>query len=213
MHHKAHIGAVNPHTEGISCHHHIRPAGNKGILRKLALLIRHAGVVCHCIHMLGGYFLKHQHHILAGRAIDNPLLPARYHLADALELRLAALAVRNAEIQIIPAKATDNHRRLPQLQGSENVLAHMRRGRGRESHGLRPAQGLPHAPQPQIIRAEIMPPLAQAMRFIHGQQGNLHPPQHLHERLLGKALRRHVENLQLPITQRLHHLAVFLCAQ
>ena len=129
---------------------------------------------------------------------------------DALKLRLAPLAVGNGKIQIIASKAADDDCRLTQLQRAQNILAHMGRSRGSERHRLRIAQSLAHATQAKVIRSEVVPPLAQAVRFVHRQQRNLHAAQQIHEALLRKAFGGHVQHLQLAISQSLHHLAVFL---
>ena len=60
-----------------------------------------------------------------------------------------------------------------------------------------------------VFRAEIVSPLADAMRFINRKQGRIDPPQQTEETFRQQAFGRDIEHVQLPGQQRLLHLPLF----
>ena len=73
---------------------------------------------------------------------------------------------------------------------------------GRQRHTKSAAQ----LADPQIIGAEIMPPLRDAMRLVHGNQADTDAPQHPHCRPGGEAFGRDVKELQATGFERLPDL-------
>ena len=62
----------------------------------------------------------------------------------------------------------------------------------------------------EVVRAEIMPPLADAMGLVHSDQRYANAAQHVLGARARQTFRRHVEQLQSPRIQRLEHLFGFL---
>ena len=121
--------------------------------------------------------------------------------------------MHDGEVQVLPPETGDDDSGVAQLEGAQDVLAHGVRGRSGEGNGLGVAQLRAGAAQAQVVRAEVMPPLAQAVRLINGQQGDGHAAQQAHEALLRKAFRSNINNLQTSGAQIPHHLSVFVRAQ
>ena len=81
-------------------------------------------------------------------------------------------------------------------------------GKGGKGH----VERLPQRANFQVIGAKIMPPLADAMCFIYGNQCAANPAQHRHCCAIAQAFRRHVKQFQPPGIQRFEHgFGFFFC--
>ena len=87
-----------------------------------------------------------------------------------------------------------------QAKLSDNVLLDIRCGRGSQCQGGGMTQGLADLGQPCIVRPKVMSPFADTMRFVHGQQVNGSPGQHLKKVRLAKALGCHVQQVVLSLS-------------
>lgn len=150
-----------------------------------------------CRHQLFANVL----HIFSGGAINHPAvegaLPQQFH--QGLE---ALFRAEHLKIQVRPVKARHRHLRIFQPKQAMNILPDPKRRRGRERAHRRPrGQGRHKVGNLQIVGAEILAPLADAVRLVHGDEGNF--------RLLGKAqkscriqpLRGHINDFIQPLAR------------
>jgi hypothetical protein len=116
----------------------------------------------------------------------------------AQDLLARAVLDRKGQVDIGPVKAAqEDGGRHTAKQPRDDLGAGFlirRGGKGGERHVQRAAQ----LADAQVIRAEIMAPLADAMRLIDRDHRAIDPPQHRHRGCRGKPLGRHVEQLQHP---------------
>ena len=85
-----------------------------------------------------------------------------------------------------------------QFQNVNDVLLNQRRGGGGQSYGLRITEPFSKPAQPCVIGAEVMPPLADTVSFIDGQQLNVDPIDRSHERVTAQSLGRDVDQFVVP---------------
>ena len=64
--------------------------------------------------------------------------------------------------------------------------------------------------QLEVVGAEIVPPLRDAMRLVHGKQGDPDMPQHCSEAFVVEALRRDVEQSKFAASEFLYDLPVLI---
>ena len=69
-----------------------------------------------------------------------------------------------------PVKAADEQARVLQLQPLDDVFAREGIGRGRERNARHLRVALVQQRERPVLGAEVMPPLAHAMRFVDGEQ-------------------------------------------
>ncbi len=99
--------------------------------------------------------------------------------------------------QVGPLEAGEKTLRLVQGQLLDDVAAHAVGGRGGQGDGRRIAQQLAEVAQPGVIGPEIVPPLADAMGLVDGQQRQPRRPDRLEKPPAAKTLRRHVDQAEL----------------
>ena len=104
--------------------------------------------------------LGHFFHPLTCRAIDNSCPMLLQNLPGAPELGSLGLDRVNIKTQIRSGKSSDGLEGLSQFQHLHDVLPDHLGSRSGEGHALRIPQGPPRFSQPQVIRPEIMSPLA-----------------------------------------------------
>ena len=109
------------------------------------------------------------------------------------------------QVDIGPVKPVqESLRRLPVKQPRHDLFAGLairRRGKGRQRHVKRAAQ----LADAQVIGAEIMAPLADAMRLVHGDQRHADAPQHAQRRPRSQPFGRDIQQLEPPGLQRIPH--------
>ncbi len=143
----------------------------------------------------------------AGNAIDRA---ARRGVDDGLPVPLAqrvherqvAVGIRargdHVVVQIGAVEARDHGARPVERQLPDDVLANFGRGRGGERDGGRRPEPLAHGGEAEVAGAEIVSPLAHAVRFIHREKRHADGAQAIGEAPEVEALRRHVKELDLP---------------
>src|SRR3990167_5658954 len=106
----------------------------------------------------------------AADAVDDAGLPAmavdhREHLPEAIDARLDAVD------QVRPVHGPDEERRIAQPELGDDVGADLgrRRGRVRVDGPLR--ERLPQHAQLPVLRPEVVPPLADAVRLVDREEG------------------------------------------
>ena len=93
----------------------------------------------------------------------------REHGLQAFLLLLIAVDGANVERQVGPGKAADLFKTFAQLQHLNDVRSHDRCGRGGQRDALRAADFFQCLAESQIIRSEVMPPLAETVCLVDGK--------------------------------------------
>ena len=142
--------------------------------------------------------------LLDRRHVDDPraLRLAEHLLQRGVLLRLVDGGLHLQE-QVGPDELAHPGERVAHPQLVDDVVAHLRRGRGRERHHRRPPQPLRDAAQHHVVGAEVVAPLAHAVRLVYHEQRHLAVQQHLEELAVAKALRRDVQDLAAAALHRL----------
>ncbi len=130
----------------------------------------------------------------AGPAVDDAgLALARGGKAQNLVARGGLDGERKVDVRPVKA-AQERGRGLPVEQAGDDLApGFLVRGGG--EGGKRHAQGPAQIADPQIVGAEVVAPLADAMRLVDRDQAAVRPPQQAQRRARGQAFRRHVQQL------------------
>jgi len=128
-------------------------------------------------------------------------------------LRLGTTRHRlDQQVEIGPIEAGGDHIRLGNGEFLAHVGDHPGRGRGGEQQHLLDAELALIVGQLEVIRAEVVAPLGNAVRFVDHQQGDRYLGDEVSEALVLQALHRDHQNLQLAAACAVHHLHALLTA-
>ncbi len=205
----ADVGLVHPHAEGD------RGADDQPVLDGEAPLHLAPGLRLHAAVIGTGGVAGAEERVRQAlglrprAAIDDAglALPGARGLEDLLPRPVLGA---EGEMDVRPVESLEEEPRLGAVEEPpDDLLPRLRvrrRGEGGERHPERPAQ----LPDPEVVGPEIVPPLADAMGLVHGDRGDLRPPQHARRRT--EPLRREIEDLQAPRLQPLEDGARLLLA-
>ena len=191
----ANIGLIDAHAEGH------RGTNNQPIILLepplyLAPVIRfHPAVIVTCRMTSLGQGARQRFSFGPGAAIDDPRLP--FSCCGKIQDLLTRLIFRcKGQMNVRPIKTAQEYLDIPTSKElRNNLISRLCIGGGRQSN-QRHIKRRTQLPNPQIVRAEIMAPLADTMRLINGNQTNIRAMQHLADIAGGQALRRHVQQLE-----------------
>ena len=196
MHHESHVRLVYAHAEGVGAHHHADAPPFPGFLALRTHFPAQAGMVGRGADPV---FLQESGHLLAAAAVAHVHDPgSRDAAADVQQLPRLVLAAAYDIGEVGPLEAAPEQQPLPEAELVHDVLRHLRRGRGREGdHGR--IHELAQRADLQVIRAEVIAPLRDAVRLVHddvaqGQHVQVRPEQGRAE-----ALGRDVQELEIPV--------------
>ena len=210
MRHKTNIRSIDAHAKRIRGNHDriLRP--EKDVLNALALDIAQRPRIQQRFYPppQQGIVLQtavHQLRIFPRGAIHDTGTRRPRKLADMRIFDFMRGARLYRKTQIRPRESLYLHKRRlargfakPQLR--DNVFSHTRGGRCRERQNPHLGANQPNQLiQLQIIRPEVVPPLADAMRLIDGNQRNADRRQKRRERSVVQPFRRNVDKLVVPM--------------
>ncbi len=204
MHHEAHVGAVHAHPERIRGDDEVEPAGHEVVLHVGPLGVGEPGVVGP--NLAADLVADEPRHVVA-------LLPradvdeARPGLLIEHGFECAALIVRrrrglHGEGEVRPIEAGDDALGAVDFERGEDVVLHERRRRGREGDGRRVAHVVAGAGDLEVVGAEVVAPLADAVRLVHGEERDASLGERAEERLVAEPLGRDVDEPNRPAPQR-----------
>ena len=195
------VGLVYAHAESVCRHHDGGAVVLEILLRAAALGVGQPGVVLH-----GGKAGLPEpgadlFHRRARGAVDYAAL-VRTRAQKAEQLGELVRRPAHVEKEVRPVEARDQHVRLPQPQQAEDVVPDGGRRRRREGCNDGTAgQGGDEGFDREVARPEILSPLRDAVRLVHGDEGDL---QLLRERGKGAAVQplgRYVQQAELAPAQ------------
>ena len=174
--HVANVGLVDAHAKGVGGNHHLDVVVDKGALALAAGVVAHAGMVAPHANATGvqrlGKLAGQSIDRLAGRAIhDTALARMRDHVvAHPRGLGLVAHLLA-AKVEVFAVEARHHGRGILQAEHLLNVGTHAlgrRSGKGRHDGALR--QRVDKLANLQVGGAEILAPLAYAVRFVNSHE-------------------------------------------
>ena len=165
VHHEAHVRPIDAHPERHGGDDDVRMLVEERILVPAALVVGQAGVIGARPHSRFDQPGRERVDLPARRAVDDPGLAAMA-AEDVGQLALELGAGEHAVNQVRPIERSDQLDMVAQPQLPDDVAAHAR-GRG-GGVGVQAEVGEQAAQPPElaVLRAEIMPPLADAMRLV-----------------------------------------------
>ena len=195
MDHAAHIRTVDSHAERIGGNQNRAGFVHETVLRIRSFRVGHSRVIGDAFEFILKLFDG-----FSRRRVDDGRHPfLRQQLANESVLLFRTPGMHNGKSKVRTLEAGDmqSHLRAPEL--FDDILPHMLSRSRRESADLRDVECLDHFPQAQIRRAEVMPPLADAVRFIHDKRTGRIRPQKIPEGIRLKTLRSDIQKFHLSI--------------
>ena len=213
VHHKADVGLVDSHPEGVGGDHHPGAVELKVLLVAPALLVVQPRVIAGGGKSLLPQFVADRLDRLAGGAVDDAgLLPVLGEKGE--QRRLLLFRVHHLKVEVGAVKAGGQPQRVDQPQHLVDVVLDLLGGGGGEGPQHRPFGQLgDKVRDSKVAGAEVLPPLGDAVRLVHRYKGDLHPADKGQKVLGAKPLRRDVQQLVRPLLSPAVDLVVLGKAQ
>ena len=173
MPHRAHVGLVDAHPERVRGHDHVGLAGHELVLGAAALVGREPGVVDGRVQQRAGLLGA-----LAGAAVDDRgavLVELHAGQQGRPLARHRALAVerQHVEREVRAVEAGADALGVAQAEPHDDLLGDLRRRGRRAGHRGRVAELGDDRREPQIVGAEVVTPLRDAVRLVDDEQVQL----------------------------------------
>ena len=163
----------------------------------------HPGMEGECIEPIAAQPFRRALGARAAAAIDDA---AAARLAQqGAQLGPLALARRRLDEDVRAVEGGTEDRRFGQSQLQADILDRTRVGGRRERQARDTRKAFAKHAEAPVFRPEVMPPLADAMRLVHGKERDRDLVQPLERAIQRQALRRDIEQLQPPAMQVAQH--------
>ena len=141
--------------------------------------------------------------LLDRRHVHDAVAPGRVdQRAQRLVLGHVVDGAADLEAQVRAREAGDRHRGVAHPELAHDVGAHLRgRRRGERQHRRAP-EAVDHRAEREVVGAEVVPPLADAVRLVDDEEAHLALQQHLEEVAVLEPLGRDVEDVALALRDR-----------
>ena len=174
--HPAHVRLVDPHAERDRGHDDAGRAAEERGHRVVPLAPGQPGVVER--HPLACFGERVVRRLRAGvrRRIDNPRACEPVRRADKL-LPLVGDRARavHRQVDVRPVEVADHHHGIAQAEPPHDLLPYRRRGRRGQRQPDRRADRLGLRAEPHVVGPEVVAPLADQVRLVHGEQPRPRP--------------------------------------
>ncbi len=170
MRDKAHVGLVDTHAKGNRGDHHHALAAQKSVLIGLAHGCVNSGVVRQRVHAFIAQRLCNFFHALARLAIDDAGIARVLPRDEADELLGCVFFLDDGVADVGPVKTADKGAGVLQLQALQYVGTRQCIGRGSQRNARHAGIALMEHGQPAVFGAEVVAPLAHAMRLVNCKQ-------------------------------------------
>ena len=111
---------------------------------------------------------------------------------------------REAEGQVLAVEAGADGAVRRDVEAAADVGEHLRGGGGGQRQGALGAEELGEAGQLQVVGAEVVPPLGDAVRLVDGEERHRNPRDRLAEPLVVETFRGHVEEADRAFADGVH---------
>ena len=204
MHHEAHVRLVYAHAESVRAHHHTYLPPFPGVLSLLAGERVEPGVVERGADARG---FEHRGRLLALATVAHIDYPRpRDSPADVQQLAALVLAAAHDIRQVRPFESAPQHDEIPgfpfRTRGRGELLHYVRRhlrGRGRRKGDHGDVQTLPEPAYLEVVGAEVIAPLGDAVRLVHHYHADAQHVQIGAEKEGREPFGRDVEELEAPV--------------
>ena len=169
MHDEAHVGLVDAHAEGDGRRHDQPVLLQEGVLIARAVASVHAGVIGQGAKALAVEEIGQLLGLLARGAVDDAAF-AGFPLDEIDDLAARLVFRAHGEAQIGAVEAMDEDGRLAGEEARLDLAARGGIGGGGEGDALHLAEARRGLADGHVFRAEIMPPLRDAMRLVDGEK-------------------------------------------
>ena len=209
--HEPHIRLVDAHAESDRRHHDQAVLLEEAVLILRAQSAVHAGVVGQRGDALPAKKLRQLLGLPPRAAIDDAAFtPVRGR--EVLELAAGVAFRAHGKRQVRPVETVDEDRRLAHEKPAENIRTRGGVGRRGERQDLDAGKLAREVSQIEIIGAEIVPPLRNAVGLVDGQQRGARLSQHRFRIVERQPLGRHVKQAQAAAFNGVQKGARFLAA-
>ena len=144
-------------------------------------------------------------HALAGQAVDDPGLALVLGADQVQQLIAGTVLGFDPVLDVGPVEVRDEVLGLPQLQALGDLPMRGAGGRGRQGDPGDVRERMGEHRQAQVVRAEVMAPLSDAVCLVDREQGDPGPTQQVQGARQDQPFRGHVEQVQLPGERPLFH--------
>jgi len=194
MHHQSDIGLVDPHPEGVGGDHDPELPGHEGPLHPTPLIARQSPVVRFGPPTPSRQAASYPLHPPPGGRIDDghslPLGPEQIVESIHLLRRSPDRDHRPGEVGAV--EALHHHHGVPEPELLGDLCLHPGGGGGRDGQ-YRRRQRLTCLPEAQVVRPEVVAPLADAVGLVHRHQHDPDPLKEGAEPRTPESFRRHEE--------------------
>ena len=202
---KAHVRFVDAHAKRNRGDNHHTIFAQETLLMPAARVIRKTRVVGQRVTPTGAQPLGGLLHFFARQAIDDAGVGRMLALQKAPQALAPVIVVGDGVADVGAVTTVDVGIGLFQLQLGDDFSTGCMVGCGRQGDAR--DRGIPFVQhrQLQILLAEVVPPARHTVSFVNGEQGDGLRVQPLQGTLLQQALRRDIEQIQIPAVHcRLH---------
>ena len=170
--HIANVGLVNPHAKGDRGDDHVDLLPDEGILVPIALLRAQPGVIRQGAVALPVQLRAQLLDLPAADGVDNSRAPGIliHHPAD---LAKEPIGTADPVDQVRPVKGADEIFRLNKTELPGDVAADLVSGGGRVGVHRDAGKDLLERAEGPVLRTEVVPPLADAMRLVDREVGQV----------------------------------------
>ena len=202
VHHGAHVRAVDAHAEGVRGHHHVDVARVERTLCGLAPVGAEPGVVAAAAPAATLESPRFLLGVLAREGVDDGGAAGRFRIAESLRQRAvdggfslpATVNLARAQGEVRPREAVQTLRGVRrQAESLEDLVTHHRSRRRRARDHARAWQRRHQTADLQVVGPEVVPPLADAVGFIDGDERTLEARDQRAKPRHGQPFRRHVD--------------------
>ena len=205
MGHEAHVGLVDAHAEGDRRHHHDRLLAQETVLVALAQSSVQTGVVRQRRDAFGVEPGRRLFDLLARAAIDDAGLAFVLVADEAQQLAFRFVLLDDAVTDVRPVETGHEGPGVFERQALDDVGPRDVVGGGRQCNARHAGEALVQDRQPEVLLAEVVAPLADAMRLVDREQAQqaafVQRVEHAEKARRQQALRRGIEQHQAARTQ------------
>ena len=174
----AHVRPIDPHAECDGRHDQRRLVLREEVLRPLAVVRLHAGVVADRRVALTGEHPGQRIDVLAAQAVNDPGLPL-VAVEDFAHLPAHVQPRQHPEGEVRPVEVADEYVRVAQVKLLEDVRADLLGGGGGVGVDGGAGEQLAEPAELAVLGAKVVPPLADAVGLVHGDR--THPARGVEE--------------------------------